>query len=216
MNQLKKQLPKIKMKNKRKGENVKKFWKITSGIVYWAVFLTLLVSTVMVISTKASGGEPSLMGYQLKTVLSGSMEPTFKTGSLILVEQLDDTSNLKANDVITYKQDETNVVTHRIQEVIDQQGTTLFVTKGDNNENADTNPVLSENVVAKYTGITVPFVGYFLQYANSPYGTAVLLIIPGLLLLGYAAFTIRQAIKEIEGKMKNTASEAQTAEKIVS
>jgi signal peptidase I len=176
--------------------------KIVSNGLYSLIFISLLIMIISVISSKASGGEPQLFGYQFKTVLSGSMEPTFKTGSLILVEKLKETKNLLKDDIITYKQDEKNVVTHRIVEVIKQEDKIMYRTKGDNNEDPDMNPVISENIVAKYTGITIPFVGYFLKYANTPIGTAILLILPGLLLLGYSALTIRGAIKEIEQKTK--------------
>lgn len=187
--------------------------KITGNVLYGIVFTALLLMIVMVISSRASGGEPELFGYQFKTVLSGSMEPTFKTGSVILVEEIKDKLALKENDVITFRQDEKNVVTHRIVEVVKQGEAVLYRTKGDNNEEADMNPVMPENVVAKYSDITVPFIGYFLKYASSPMGTALLLIIPGLLLLGYSALTIRQAIREIEGKMKPV---NENSEKIVS
>nr|WP_304218544.1 signal peptidase I [Fredinandcohnia onubensis] len=193
-----------------------KVWKWISNILYCLVFASLLVMIVMVISSRASGGEPQLFGYQFKTVLSGSMEPTFKTGSLIVVNKIDDPKSLKVNDVITYMQDENNVVTHRIIEVIKQGDNVFYRTKGDNNEDPDTNPVMTENIVAQYSGITIPYVGYFLQYASSPLGTAILLILPGLFLLGYAAFTIRQAIKEIEGRMKNNSTNIDPAEKTVS
>lgn len=179
-----------------------KTMKLLGNIIYGFVFLLLLVMIVMVISSRASGGEPEIFGYQLKTVLSGSMEPTFKTGSIILVEKVKDAGALKEKDIITFKQDEQTVVTHRIVEVVKQGDALLYRTKGDNNEEADMNPVLPENIVAKYTNVTIPFIGYFLNYASSPIGTALLLIIPGLLLLGYSALTIRQALKEIEHKMK--------------
>jgi signal peptidase len=54
-------------------------------------------------------------------------------------------------------------------------------------------------------------VGYFIDFAQSKEGSAILLIGPGLLLLGYAAFSIFQAIREIEPKNKNTDSEEKTA-----
>jgi signal peptidase I len=181
---------------------MKRAVKITSNVLYVLVFVTLLTMTIMVISSRASGGEPELFGYQFKTVLSGSMEPTFKTGSIILVEKIDNPKSLSKNDVITFKQDERNMVTHRIVEVIKQPEHVLYRTKGDNNEEADLNPVLAENVVAKYSGITIPFIGYFLKYASSQMGTAILLILPGLLLLGYATITIRSVIKEIESRTK--------------
>jgi signal peptidase I len=179
------------------------------------MFLFLLSMIVIVMSSRASGGEPELFGYQLKTVLSGSMEPTFKTGSLILVEKLENPINLKKGDVITFQQDETNVVTHRIIDVLKQSENTFYRTQGDNNQDADTSPVLSQNIVAKYSGITIPLIGYFLQWASSPLGTGILLIVPGVFLLGYAAWTIRQAIKELETKMKESAK-PEGEEKIVS
>ncbi|MFE8702112.1 signal peptidase I SipW [Cytobacillus sp. FJAT-54145] len=189
--------------------------KIIGNVLYGIVFTTLLVMIVMVISSRASGGEPELFGYQFKTVLSGSMEPTFKTGSIIVVEKVDDTKSLKKDDVITFRQDEKNIVTHRIIEVIKQGDSVLYKTQGDNNEDADTNPVIDGNVVAKYSGISIPFIGYFFKYASTPMGTALLLIIPGLFLLGYAAWTIRLAIKEIEHKVKNN-NIVDSAEKTVS
>jgi signal peptidase I len=181
---------------------MKRTTKIIGNVLYGVVFATLLLMIVMVISSRASGGEPQLFGYQFKTVLSGSMEPTFKTGSLIVVEEVKDAKSLKENDVITFRQDEENVVTHRIVEVVKQGDNIFYRTKGDNNEEADMNPVMTQNIVAKYSGITIPFIGYFLNFASTPLGTGLLLIIPGLLLLGYAAWTIRLAIKEIEEKTK--------------
>lgn len=186
----------------RKENMMKRTSKIIGNVLYGIVFVTLLLMIIMVISSRASGGEPQLFGYQFKTVLSGSMEPTFKTGSLIVVEKVKDAKSLKANDVITFRQDEKNVVTHRIVEVVKQGENNFYRTKGDNNEEADMNPVMTQNVVAKYSGITIPFIGYFLNFASTPLGTGLLLIIPGLMLLGYAAWTIRLAIKEIEEKTK--------------
>lgn len=158
--------------------------------------------TVLVISSKASGGEAELFGYQFKTVLSGSMEPTFKTGSIIAVQTVEDKSNLKAADVITFTEGPEKIVTHRILEVVQNGEQVMYLTKGDNNASADTNAVLSENVIAVYLGFTIPFLGYFISFAGSAMGTAILLIVPGLLLLGYSAFTIRSAIKEIEERTR--------------
>ncbi|WP_435304250.1 signal peptidase I SipW [Rossellomorea marisflavi] len=184
------------MKRKRKGRNrLKKFLSNSITAILFIVFIGMMF---IVISSMASGGEPQLFGKQLKTVLSGSMEPEFQTGSVIAVEPVQDTEALKKGDVISFVVPDGTMVTHRITDVTKNGDQTLFQTKGDNNKEADTEPVLSQNVVAKYTGFTIPYLGYFVDFAKSNKGMALLMIIPGVFLLGYSAFTIRSALKEID------------------
>jgi signal peptidase len=182
----------------------KKVWKITSNIITGILFLLLVFMIFVVVSSKASGGEPSFLGNQLKTVLSGSMEPTFKTGSIIAVKPVSDTASLKEKDIITFMQEDKTLVTHRIIKVIKQGDQVMYQTKGDNNKDADTQPVLSQNVVAKYTGFTIPFLGYLIDFAKSSKGMATLLIIPGVLLLIYSAYTIITGLRELEKTQKGT------------
>ncbi|MFS0783743.1 signal peptidase I SipW [Bacillus sp. 1P06AnD] len=181
---------------------MKKTMKIISNIISVLLVIVLLCMIFIVVSTKASGGEPQAFGYKLKTVLSGSMEPEFMTGSIIAVQDVKDKKNLKKGDVITFMKDEKNLVTHRIVEVMKNGEQVLYKTKGDNNKVADTELVQSSNVVAEYSGFTVPYLGYFLDFAKSPKGTAILLIGPGVLLLGYSVMTIIQAVREIDRKTK--------------
>jgi signal peptidase I len=182
----------------------RKTLKFLSTAVNIILMVNLLIMVFLVISTKASGGEPKAFGYQFKSVLSGSMEPTFKTGSIIGVKPLDEKqkASLSKNDVITFNKSETEVVTHRIVDVIKQESGTLYVTKGDNNKDKDVSPVLSDNVLAEYDGFTIPYLGYLVTFAQSPKGTALLLIVPGILLLGYAALNVMQALRELESKTK--------------
>ncbi|WP_404330873.1 signal peptidase I SipW [Mesobacillus maritimus] len=176
----------------------KKVLKIVSSLITWILFLLLIFMVFVVISSKASGGEPQFLGYQLKTVLSGSMEPTFKTGSIIAVEPIEDPAALKKGDVITYMQEGGELVTHRIIEVMNQNNQIMFQTKGDNNEDLDSQLVLSQNVIAKYTDVTIPYLGYLIDFAKSSKGMAILLITPGVLLILYSVVTIRGALREID------------------
>ncbi|WP_066298282.1 signal peptidase I SipW [Bacillus sp. FJAT-29937] len=177
---------------------MKKVMKGISNAITFLLFALLLVMVFLVISSKASGGEPQVFGYQMKNVLSGSMEPTFKTGSIIAVKPVEDPASIKEKDVITFIVEDGSMVTHRVMEVMQNGEHTMFKTKGDNNEDMDTQPVLAQNVQAVYTGFTIPYLGYFIDFAKSSKGTAMLLIIPGLLLLGYSALSIYQAIREID------------------
>lgn len=189
------------MRLKPKQTKQKKIKKWINNIVTGILMILLIsVATVVVIS-KVSGGEPQLFGYQLKTVLSGSMEPGIQTGSIIAVKLAEDKNNFKKGDVITFLAEEDILITHRITEVVKSADSVLYRTKGDNNNAEDMNPVISDNVVAGYTGFTVPYVGYFNNFSQSKNG-ALLLLIPGFLLLIYSAFTIWKVLSVIELRPK--------------
>lgn len=188
---------------------MRKALKIASNILTYVLFVNLIVMAVLVVSSKASGGEPKVFGYQLKTVLSGSMEPTFLTGSIIAVKPLDleEKMSLVPEDIITFQTADDMLITHRVIDVVHSGDHVLYETKGDNNQTADLDLVLADNVVAKYSGFTIPFIGYFINFAQSKEGSAILLLVPGLLLLGYAGYTIFTTLRELEAKLKNTDNE---------
>src|SRR5690625_1700966 len=98
---------KVKMKSR-------KIWKWMNRIITSVLMVLLVGVAVIVLSTKLSGSEPQVFGHQMKTVLSGSMEPGIQTGSIIAVKPLNDENNLKKNDVITFKEDANTLITHRI------------------------------------------------------------------------------------------------------
>lgn len=180
---------------------INKMKKWVSNITTILLTFILVFSMYIVITSKLTGNEPQIFGFQLKTVFSGSMEPGIKTGSIILVKLSEKTDKYKANDVITFKE-ENQLVTHRIVEVIQSSDQVMYRTKGDHNQTEDLNPVLSTNVIAEYTGVTIPYLGYINEFAKSKNGNLLLLVLPGLILLGYSSFIIWRTISEIDVNSK--------------
>lgn len=170
----------------------RKIGNITSTIL----FTLLLFTTFAIIAYKAAGGEPNILGYQIKTVLSGSMEPGIQTGSIIAIKPVEDPNRFDKGDVITFQTKDNILITHRIVEV--KGDGQQYITKGDNNNAPDPEPVLAQNVIGEYTGWTIPYVGYGINFANSKQGAVLLLILPGMLLLLYACVTIWRALKLVE------------------
>ncbi|ELK48029.1 signal peptidase I [Halobacillus sp. ACCC02827] len=164
----------------------------------------IVALAIVVIAVKASGGEPTLFGYQMKTVLSGSMEPTFQTGSVIAIEMTEDPSVYKEGDVLTFIDKKEQVVTHRVIDVQEAGGDVLYTTQGDNNDGADLDPVLSGNVLGSYTGFTIPYLGFVLNYAGSKMGSALLLFVPGILLFLYGGLTFRKAVVDFKKQHEQT------------
>lgn len=161
------------------------------------LFALLIGGLLLVFVSKISGGEVNILGYQLKIVLSGSMEPDIQTGSVIAVELGGDMSRFNKGDVITFREENQSLITHRITEVTHSGGNISYQTKGDNNDGADINRVLPANVAAEYTGFTVPYVGYFVSFLQSKNG-ALLIIMSGFVLLLYSLFTIWRALANVE------------------
>lgn len=155
------------------GKTVKRIWNIiTSIIVALAVLLAIALVGVR------------LVGFQVFTVLSGSMEPTYHVGSLIYVKDVDHTS-LKAGDVITFMLDEDTIATHRIVEVVpDETDSSVlrFRTKGDANEAEDGSLVHYKNVIGSPV-FTIPKLGYLANYIQNPPGMYIAISAGALLLL---------------------------------
>lgn len=170
--------------------------KVISNLITTVLFIVLLLTLFLVVSTKASGGEPNFFGYQLKTVLSGSMEPDIQTGSVISIKEVDDPTGFQSGDVITFRTEEDILVTHRIVEV--NEAGNEYITKGDANNAADVEPVDATNILGSYTGLTIPFIGYIMNFANSSEGAALLLVIPGIFLIIYSAVSIWGAFRQLD------------------
>ena len=126
----------------------------------WSVLSTLIVIAVVALAILLAGVR--IVGLTPYVVLSGSMEPTYHTGSLIYDKKVDPFT-LKEGDVITFLVSEDTLATHRIVGVVpdeDEPGTIRFRTKGDANDAEDGTLVHYKNVVGTPV-FTIPYLGYF-------------------------------------------------------
>ncbi|MFT9849618.1 signal peptidase I SipW [Aneurinibacillus sp. REN35] len=173
-----------------------KKWISTSITIL--LMLILLVLAYFTVSSKLLGNKPTIFGYEVLNVLSGSMEPTFQTGSIIAVTSITNPSTLRAGDIITFVNEQEQKVTHRIKEVLGSGNTLQFITKGDNNKTQDPEPIIAANVVAKYENITVPYLGYVFTYASSKAGILLLTVVPGAFIILYQVFDMWKLLSRLE------------------
>ncbi len=166
--------------------DIKKIKKIS----YWLILGFLFAVLVFVLIPLL----PIDNNYSLKMVLSGSMSPAIKTGSIVAVRP---TLSYKTGDVITFKTGKTEreIVTHRI---IDQteQG---FIVKGDANNVADVKPVKEEAILGKVV-LTIPYAAYAVNAMRSKIGLILLIVIPALLIIGDEIRKIFQEAQKIQQK----------------
>jgi signal peptidase len=139
---------------------------------------------------------PRLFGLQLYTVVSGSMEPSIPTGSLVYVEETEPEA-VEAGEVIAFfgSVDSVSIITHRVVE--NRTLTGEFVTKGDANEKEDMNPVSYGQYIGEVV-FSVPWLGNLAQAMTGGQGraAAVVLILAAVGLHGAAAAVNRRGERE--------------------
>lgn len=89
---------------------MKKWMKMSGSILYVVVFTVMIASIIVVLSSRTTGGDPQIFGYQFKQVLSGSMEPEFTTGSLIVVKEVTSPEALKKEILSRFKRSRTSLM----------------------------------------------------------------------------------------------------------
>lgn len=148
----------------------------------WNIIAWCLVGIVVVLAVLLAGIR--LFGLQVFTVLSGSMEPVYKTGSLIYVKKAD-TDELEIGDVITFMLSKDTVATHRIVGMVPSEedpSLIRFRTKGDVNEAEDGTLVHPQNIVGKPI-FTIPYLGYLASFIQNPPGNYIAISAGAILVL---------------------------------
>lgn len=183
--------------------------KWISRLTTIVLVLLILLTVFFTLSSLMSSGTPRVFGYQLMTVLSGSMEPGIKTGSVIAIQPITDAERFEAGDVITYQSanDPNTFVTHRIIQVEQDGSDVAYVTQGDNNEVPDVAPVPVANVVGEYTGFTIPYLGYVTTFAKSKLGIVLMMIVPGVYLMISQFINVWRIITESDNQPRDPSTE---------
>ena len=114
---------------------------------------------------------PMPFGYGAAMVLSGSMEPEFSKGDLIIVKETED---FGLNDIVVFESDNSLVV-HRIVGM----GENEIVTKGDAN-NVEDKPITREDVLGKVL-FWIPYLGIFVGFMKTPVG--IIIVVAAAILL---------------------------------
>lgn len=163
--------------------------------------LMMVIVGLMVFSlvmTKISGGPPTIAGYRMYIVLSGSMNPAFDTGSLVFVKP----SGIEAienGDIITYRGlgKGEQLISHRVVSINRTENGIQLTTRGDANDADDPNPVTSRNLVGKVV-LAIPYLGYFMNFSQSKNGIIILIIIPAALVLICESVNLYKNIKALK------------------
>ena len=114
--------------------------KIIGNILYILLFVIVLLMLVVVILQRASDNSISLGGYRLFTVATGSMEPKYEVGDILISKEINP-KDIQIGDDIVYRGKEGSfngkVVTHQVVSIRDEEGNKKIITKGIANTEED-------------------------------------------------------------------------------
>lgn len=158
------------------------------GSVLCAILLPILIInlTLIVKSYTNQDEVPSVSGYLPLIVLTDSMYPEIASGDLIICHT-SEADEIKEGDVIAFFDpagNGTSIVTHRVMEVIREDGKVLFRTKGDNNNTEDRVLVPGEDLVGVYQN-RIPGAGHIAMFMQTTAGLIICVVLPIILLVAY-------------------------------
>jgi len=157
--------------------------KVIKGIINVLTTLIIVVGGLFVLLY--------ICGIVPYVVLSGSMEPTIKTGSLCFINKHAKFNNVKEKDIIAFKLADNTLVTHRAISIRDNK----IQTKGDHNKAADNDFVTKNSFVGKNI-FWLPKLGYVVIAFQSTRGKIILITLVILLLIFGFFFSEKNNKKE--------------------
>ncbi len=132
--------------------------EILEGIVI-AIVLYLVISLTLSYALKVDN--------PVAVVISGSMEPVYYRGDIIVIKGTDPAS-IQVGDIVVYKRPYQDIpIVHRAINIIEEDGALYFVTKGDNNpfedsyfENGKKFPGVPDYAIMGKSVMKIPKLGY--------------------------------------------------------
>lgn len=169
----------------------KKGITVVISVALWIIILLAALFAFTTLATRDEGNVSSLAGFTPMVVESDSMAPTFNKGDLIVIKKCD-TASLNEGDIITFHtiiNNEYALNTHRIESIAEMNGARSYVTKGDNNDIADTHVIADGDIVGKYV-TKVPGLGRVMNFLSGSVGFLVLIVLPLLLFFIYQVYNL--------------------------
>ena len=170
------------------------------NVLSWTLMLAMLALLVITILI------PAVAGAERFTVLTGSMDPTYPPGTLIVVDPVEQ-DELGVGAAITYqlRPGEPEVVTHRIISAAQSaRGIRTYITQGDANDIPDEKPVVYEQIRGR-VWYSIPYLGYVNNWLTGQQRAWTIGLV-STALFGYAALLLISGARESANR-RRTATE---------
>jgi len=146
-----------------------KIIKILHNFFKILMFLLIFILLIFIYINKIK-----INNYEAFVIVSESMKPEIKVGDIVIIKKNAE-ANIKKEDVITFEKND-EYITHRVKEIRNQNGKTVYITKGDNNKANDVEEV-KYNEVKGVKIAQIPYVGLLIMTLSKQKIFIIILII---------------------------------------
>lgn len=187
-------IDKIERKKKRTITLIKIF-----NVVILLIIVPILIYNITIIIKYIQNPRetPDFLGFKTYEIVSRSMEDTINKNDIIVVKKVDK-NEINENDIISFDNGN-EIITHRIVDIENINGQTLYTTKGDNNRFEDDEKISFEQIEGKYV-FKLSKLGYLMNFLKNRYFLIILFII--LIFCFIHIINVKKRIKNREEKRK--------------
>ncbi len=161
---------------------LKKIFKVVSTVI--SLILILFIAVVLL--QRFSDNKISFFDYRMFAVVTGSMEPEYKVGDVLITKKVDP-AKIKVGDNITYLGKvggvQGKIITHQvIAKGLNENNKYEFAAKGLVNENMD--PIVNEDQIFGVVVYKSYVISFLYKVVTTPVGFFVFIVIPLFVIIG--------------------------------
>ena len=158
--------------------------KLIYNIGYWLLVLVAVMILLVVALQRFSNNTIAIGGLRMFNISSGSMVPKYEVGDIIIsIEK--DISEIEVGDDVVYKGEKGTfagkIVTHQVIEIEQEEGKTIFTTKGLANEEED--PKITEDQIIGVVVYKVYSFSFIAKTINNLYSFYFIIFLPIVIII---------------------------------
>lgn len=189
---------------------VKKVWPdikwlfnyMMSIVMYAIIVVLILVGAILLayfldVTKRGNSSEWQAPLYGAYVIVSGSMEPSIHVNDAIVIKRTEST-DIEVGDVVTYRSLDPSyygiMITHRIIDIVNEDGEIKYVTKGDANQTRDRSLVSLDQIYGEVI-MRIPKLGYLQYFLATAYGWIIAVVVPCVGIIVYDMLKLVKTIK---------------------
>lgn len=140
---------------------MKKILKTVFKVVHISILVVIILCISSIIYNKIKHPESpfTIFNYQLYVDVTNSMVPNLNVNDIIVVKRCCE-KDIEVGDIVTFREKD-STITHRIVEVVSDNGKNKYKTKGDNNKSEDDRLITYEEIEGVFVH-KIPYLGFFI------------------------------------------------------